>query len=226
MPQSNDEFKKLSLSKKHIHYLTFYSGAMAGLASIVLIYLVAKAPYLPAEKDAVISSLLAAQWARWGVVAMLTSVLVAGVTGGALCNLRGLFKYHSRSLKGSFPTRLELPFYIRPLTGAVTGLLTFFTIHLIVTTLPASNEEWYSLSDRIAYTAVAILAGFGSQEFMQRLKEVTITMFSENPQTPQEKLIAGLSELFMLRESGVLSETEFIKLKDNMISTWENEGRW
>lgn len=223
MPQSNDEFKTLSLSKKHIYYLTLYSVVMAGLASIALILLVAHAPYLPAEKDAVISSLLAAQWAQWGVVAMLATVLVAGIAGGALCNLRGLFKYHQRSLMGSFPTRLELPFYIRPLTGAVTGLLTFFTMHLIVTTLSASNGEWRSLSGRIAYIAVAILAGFASQEFMQRLKEVAITMFSESAQNPQEKLFARLRELYMLRESGVLSEQEFIKLKDETIREWEKE---
>jgi hypothetical protein len=36
---------------------------------------------------------------------------------------------------GRFPARLKLPYVIRPITGALTGLLTFLVGNLLVSTL-------------------------------------------------------------------------------------------
>jgi hypothetical protein len=111
----------------------------------------------------------------------LVTMLFAGATGGTLCNLRGLFKY---GRDGEFPTNLQAPFYIRPFTGAVAGVFIFFVGNLLTSALSiqASNLTWASLPGRLPYIALALLAGFASQEFTERLKEVAKTSFSPNTQ--------------------------------------------
>ena len=137
----------------------------------------------------------------------LVTVLVAGVLGGTLCNLRGLFT-HLQEKGGRFPARLKIPFYIRPLTGSVTGLLTFFVGSLLVNSLAvdATTLGWESLEGRLPYIAIAILAGFAAQEFMQRLKAVARTLFSERL---QDDRYAELEKLAALHKDGVLDDEEF-----------------
>lgn len=71
--------------------------------------------------------------------------------------------------------------YLRPLTGAITGLVVFFVGNLLVTSLSidATQKGWETLEGRLPYVAIAILAGYAAPEFMHRLKEVAKTMFSE-----------------------------------------------
>lgn len=124
------------------------------------------------------------------LISTLLTMAVAGAAGGTLCNLRGLFRWIS--VQGDFPRRFEAPFYVRPFTGAMTGLFVFFVGHLLVTSLSQqSTVHWRYLEGRLPYVGLAIIAGFAAQEFMQRLKEVAKTLFSEsrpndqsNPKAP------------------------------------------
>ena len=121
------------------------------------------------------------------LISTLLTMAMAGAAGGTLCNLRGLFKYIS--MQGDFPSRFEAPFYVRPFTGAMTGLFVFFVSHLLVTSLSQQpTVHWRYLEGRLPYVGLAIIAGFAAQEFMQRLKEVAKTLFSESQQpTDQSK---------------------------------------
>lgn len=80
----------------------------------------------------------------------------------------------------SDPSPIEL--YLRPVKGAVTGLLAFFVGNLLVTSLSidATQKGWETLHGRLPYVAIAILAGYAAPEFMTRLKKLAKTMFSEN----------------------------------------------
>ena len=111
---------------------------------------------------------------------MLCTVMVAGFLGGTLCNLSGLFTQILDN-DGGFPIELEIPFYIRPWTGLITGLLAFFVGHLLATSLAVNPEtdSWETLQGRWPFIAIAILAGFAAQEFIERLKETARTVFSE-----------------------------------------------
>lgn len=112
------------------------------------------------------------------LVATLVTMTLAGGAGGTLCNLRGMFRWISE--KGAFPARYETPFYVRPFTGAMTGLFVFFVGHLFVNALSAPSVHWRYLEGRLPYVGIAIVAGFAAQEFMQRLKAVAQTLFSES----------------------------------------------
>jgi hypothetical protein len=110
--------------------------------------------------------------------AMLLTAIVAGALGGTLCNLRGLFKYN-RDNRGQFPTKFERPFYIRPFMAALVGLFSFFLGSFLNSALSsAAGLSWTTLTGRMPYIAVALMAGFVSQEFMERLKEVAVTLFA------------------------------------------------
>lgn len=149
------------------------------------------------------------------LLATLTTAMVAGTLGGTLCNLRGLFT-HIQEKGGRFPIRLKIPFYIRPLTGAVTGLFTFFVGNLLVTSLAvdAATRGWKSLEGRLPYIALAILAGFAAQEFMERLKALARTLFSERA---SEDLYSELEKLSALYKDGVIDEDEFKDEKEKVL---------
>lgn len=149
------------------------------------------------------------------LLATLMTVLVAGMLGGTLCNLRGLFT-HLQEKGGRFPIRLKIPFYIRPLTGAVTGLFSFFVGSLLVTSLSVNAAEggWESLEGRLPYIAIAILAGFAAQEFMERLKAVARTLFSERA---REDRYSKLEKLSALHKNGIINDAEFKTAKDKVL---------
>jgi hypothetical protein len=141
------------------------------------------------------------------LVTTLVSVLAAGTLGATLCNLRGVFS-QCRDRKGQFPPHLIIPYYVRPLTGMVTGLLSFFIGSLLVTSLSidAATEGWATLEGRLPYIGFAILAGFAAQEFMERMKAVANTLFSERLQEDEYSQLEKLAELY---KEGVLDEEEF-----------------
>ena len=114
----------------------------------------------------------------------LLTMLAAGCAGGTLCNLRGIFKYYRD--EGGLPQKFVVPFIIRPVMGAAAGLLAFFVAAFFSGALsgPATDAAtlgWATLGGRLPFVALAILAGFGSQEFMERMKEVAKTTFADSP---------------------------------------------
>ncbi len=120
-------------------------------------------------------------------------MFLAGDCGATLCNLRGIFN-HLDLNNGRFPRKFKVPFYIRPVIGALTGVVTFFVGHLMVSSLANTESSgWETLEGRLPYIGIALLAGFAAQEFMQRLKEVAKTVFavsgeSEEPTVRPEAL--------------------------------------
>jgi hypothetical protein len=118
-----------------------------------------------------------------GLSFMLFTMLAAGCAGGTLCNLRGIFKYYRD--EAGLPRRFVVPFIIRPFMGAAAGLLVFFVAAFFSDALSgradAASLGWTTLSGRMPFVVLAILAGFGSQEFMERMKEVAKTTFSDAP---------------------------------------------
>jgi hypothetical protein len=114
------------------------------------------------------------------LVAALAILAIAGGLGGSLCNLRGI----SRNLQeeGNFPTQDLLPFYLRPVTGAINGLFTFFLGNFIVAALARpETAAWGHIEGLLPFVGIALLAGFAVQEFLQKLKVVAISLFSSKP---------------------------------------------
>jgi hypothetical protein len=114
------------------------------------------------------------------VTYVMWAVLLAGGLGGTLSNLRGIFEYYRDYT--FIPDYLELPFYIRPISGMICGLFTFFLARFFTIALSSGENisSWQTLEGMLPYIGVALLAGFASQEFMERMRETARTFFGTN----------------------------------------------
>ena len=124
--------------------------------------------------------------ASHGVSVFLSTMALmfcAGALGGCLYNFRGLIKH---SQHGDFEDRYALSYFLRPLSAGVSGLMVFFlllggALTLNVGTLNAEAQglpSWQSHIGRMPYVALSLLAGYGSQEFMMKLKDLAETLFA------------------------------------------------
>ena len=108
---------------------------------------------------------------------ILFAITMAGGLGGTLCNLRGIFEF-TRDNKGKFPEHLEMGFYLRPVSGILCGLFTFFVSTFFAGALSQGGSSgWRTLDGMFPYIGIAFIAGFASQEFMERLKDTARTLF-------------------------------------------------
>jgi hypothetical protein len=103
-----------------------------------------------------------------------------GVIGGALYDIRGLIKH---STKNDFDPLCTLSYLLRPIAGGLSSLIAFFL--LLVGALgfsyshdPVGGAGWTSFQGRLPYLAVGFLAGYSSQVFMLKLKEIADAAFS------------------------------------------------
>lgn len=114
---------------------------------------------------------------------VLWAISLAGGLGGALSNLRGIFEF-SRD-QTFFPAYLEMPFYVRPISGVICGLFTFFLSTFFAGALAAqgTGSGWQTVQGMFPYIGIAFVAGFASQEFMERLKETAKTLFGATQQS-------------------------------------------
>lgn len=174
-----EEQNNPQVSKRRRGYLIAYHVLLAVFLSGALAFLVAFTPSMPAgsEMDAAGSSAY-----RLVIIATLVAMFVAGAAGGILCNLCNDNLLAFLKDNQSKDSDSEIDFYLRPLRGAVTGLLVFFLGNLIVASLSinAAEQSWATMTGRLPYIAVSILAGYASPEFMYRLKEVAKTVFSKD----------------------------------------------
>ena len=130
----------------------------------------------------------------WLVLLALATFFCAGGLGGVVCNLRGIFKYYAEL--GELPRKFYVPYAVRPWMGASSGLITFFVLSFLNTALSeSSSPAWTTLTGRIPYIGLALLAGFGSEEFMERLKEIAKTTFGVQSASPTSP--AAMSEILM-----------------------------
>jgi hypothetical protein len=147
---------------------------------------------------------------------VLWAIFLAGGLGGALSNLRGIFEF-ARD-KTYFPAYLEIPFYVRPISGVICGLFTFFVSSFFAGALTQGDASgWQTLNGMFPYIGIAFIAGFASQEFMERLKETAKTLFGVPtqvdvvdpvipPPPPAEKPQTGGEEVFNPNETEITGD--------------------
>ncbi len=114
-----------------------------------------------------------------GIFAKTIGVMFfAGIMGGCLYNCRGLSKH---SAAGDYHSNYDLSYYLRPLAGGISGLIVFFLLLGGAMTLNVEGAKgiaWASLLGRMPYIAFALLAGYGSHEFMLKLKDLADSLFA------------------------------------------------
>ena len=115
------------------------------------------------------------------VTLVLSSAVMfgAGVLGGSLYSLRGLAKHASLA---DYDRSYDVSYYLRPLSSGISGLLVFFLLLGGALTLSigggASTPGWATFTGRLPYIAFSLLAGYGAQEFMAKLKDLADSLFA------------------------------------------------
>ena len=114
------------------------------------------------------------------VLLMTTAVMfAAGVTGGCLYNFRGLIKH---SADADYSDKHNLSYYLRPISGGVSGVIVFFMVLGGALAFNLGTGEistgWATLMGRMPYVALSLLAGYGSHEFMLKLKDLADSLFA------------------------------------------------
>jgi hypothetical protein len=107
-------------------------------------------------------------------------MISCGTIGGSLYDIRGLIQH---STHGDFQARHALSYLLRPIAGGLSSLIAFFL--LLVGALgfsyshdPVSGAGWTTFEGRLPFLAVGFLAGYSSQVFMLKLKEIADAAFS------------------------------------------------
>ncbi|WP_339133218.1 MAG: hypothetical protein WGN25_12185 [Candidatus Electrothrix sp. GW3-4] len=155
------------MSDEHDHELAY---RLSRLTSIVTIFL--------AFSLVIILGLIEKQDKDSQSLALIILVmLVSGALGGCLYNLRGIMKHMAHE---DFFKHFELTYKLRPLYGAICGVFVFALFYggLLQLTAVNSSEEKLNSQSIILYLGVALLAGYGSHEFLKKVKDVNKTIFA------------------------------------------------
>ena len=147
----------------------FYTLAATAVAILGLISLLAYSSELPEPSSQ--SDLGRA------FIMTLGLMFSAGAMGGCLYNFRGLTKH---SAEEDYAEGYNLSYYLRPVAGGVSGLMAFFLLlgGALTLNIGATSMSWATLQGRMPYVALAILAGYGSHEFMLKLKDLAESVFA------------------------------------------------
>lgn len=116
-------------------------------------------------------------------------MVFCGVLGGSLYDIRGLIKHSSDD---DFDSRYIISYVLRPIAGGLSALIAFFFLIVGALGFSASHtpiQGWTTFEGRLPYLAVAFLAGYSSQVFMLKLKEIADATFS--PNDPRERRDGG-----------------------------------
>lgn len=152
--------------------VVLYSVGLALASTLGLAFLISYAWYLqPGEALTVLS----AELQRYALINTLLTMLVAGAAGGSLSNLREFLRL-GQSQDG-VPVRLEVPLYLRPLSGGMMGVLVFFLLQFFVAVLSVggTTQGWALLHGRLAYVAVALVVGFGVRD-LERVRDIAASL--------------------------------------------------
>lgn len=148
---------------------------------------------------------------------ILLLMLISGALGGVLCNLRGIFVYYRD--EGGLPEDYVVPYLVRPFTAGVCGLFIYFVLSLLITSITlVPVVEGVGFQGTVSYIALAIVAGFGAQEFMERLKEVAITLFGVKR---ERSTVQKLRDWKRLKELGLITEDQFDQQRNQILATAE-----
>lgn len=160
-------------SKKVVLYVI----TLTAVSLAVFVALIALLPVVPAEG---LTGTIAVPPLKQVAVLTMVFMFVAGVLGGCLYSLRGLTKHTSAN---DYSPSYDLSYYLRPISSGICGLMVFFlllggALTLNIGSSGASGMSWLTFAGRMPYIALSLLAGYGSQEFMLKLKDVADSIFA------------------------------------------------
>jgi hypothetical protein len=152
--------------------IAYFASAALGLG-LLMLHIPRREPSMPQEDFIEQSSSLL-------FLFTCGMMVCCGTIGGSLYDIRGLIKH---STHNDFDPLCTLSYLLRPIAGGLSSLIAFFL--LLVGALgfsyshdPVGGAGWTSFDGRLPYLAVGFLAGYSSQVFMLKLKEIADAAFS------------------------------------------------
>ncbi len=142
--------------------------------------------------------------------AVIGLMLTAGGLGGLMCNLRGIFSRYRDDINETFPERLMVPYAVRPFSSAICGVFIYFLAHLLVVSVTVDPSINVPFKGMVSLVGLAILAGFGGQELMERMKETARSLFGQKVEIAKE---AQLEQYGKLLKDGLITQKEFENFK-------------
>ena len=148
--------------------LAWFTSVVVVLLLAIFGYVYSGGPPFPLETTA------GAHWSWRAAVIVMT--LSGGALGGCLYNFRGITKHMENR---DFYRYYELSYYLRPLSAALCGIFVFALVYGGVLTLtPGKSAAELDHRSIILYIAIAFLAGYGSHEFLRKIKDLNRTLFA------------------------------------------------
>lgn len=114
-----------------------------------------------------------------GYILVLMAMGLAGFIGALLANFMAIFQDYSKY--GKIPQNRVVPYNMRPYSGLICGVLMYFLVTLVVSaTSPLTEVGVVTFKSMITLLGFAILAGFSSQEFSERLKLASAALWGSD----------------------------------------------
>ena len=158
--------------------ISFYTVAVAFICIFIFGYIIADGPpfRLFLETEAPNSNMEA--YHRLGLFLL---VLFSGAFGGCLYNFRGIKKHLEDN---DFVGRYTQSYLLRPISAAMCGVFVFFLVLSGVLVMSVGDADLHSkkVKSIMLYVAISMLAGYGSHEFLKKVKDIMKTVFALSEQ--------------------------------------------
>lgn len=101
----------------------------------------------------------------------------AGSLGGGLYSIRGISKHTTYE---DFKARYRMSYLVRPLSAGICGVFVYILLvgGVLTLTLGQNVEGDLDAGGLMPYAALALLAGYGSHEFLKKVKDINSTIFA------------------------------------------------
>lgn len=157
--------------------IVLYTIFIAGILCTIFLLLFANTPYVndSSSTDNIDQNR--------NLIYSILLMIAAGGIGGCLYNFRGLIKH---STDADYKNKYDLSYYLRPIAGAISGLIIFFLLLGGALTFNIENisnnnsgiPNWATFAGRMPYIVFALLAGYSSHEFMLKMKDISESIFA------------------------------------------------
>lgn len=162
--------------------LSFYTVAISLICIFIFGYILADGPPFCLFIKTDTPNLKQEAYHRLGIFLL---VLFSGAFGGCLYNFRGIKKHLEED---DFKSNYIQSYFLRPISAAMCGIFVFFLVLSGVFVLSVGNAEIHSREIRsiMLYVGISMLAGYGSHEFLKKVKDIMKTVFALSEQEKKD----------------------------------------
>jgi FtsH-binding integral membrane protein len=156
---------KVRASEAEIRSNVRYTTICTLIALVGFVYLAAGAP--PMSQG----------YGAYKTLVVIGMMFFAGSLGGGLYSIRGISKHTTYE---DFKNKYRMSYLVRPLSAGICGVFVYILLigGVLTLTLGQEVEGKLEAGGLMPYAALALLAGYGSHEFLKKVKDINSTIFA------------------------------------------------